>query len=166
MDISANGIDLIKRFEGCRLIAYRDGRGIATIGFGHTAGVDMDMRITQDQADSFLHDDLQEFCGYVNRYVKVPLTQNQFDAMVSFTYNLGPGTLWHSRLLADVNHSDFENAADEFLKYDHSGGARVLGLTRRRTAERDLFVASDTAELASNPTFGTKIKQWFGRKVG
>jgi len=160
MRTSQDGIDLIKGFEGCRCAAYHDSNGVPTIGYGHTAGVAMGMRILQEQADKYLADDLQEFERYVNKYVTIPLTQHQFDALVSFTYNLGPGTLFHSFLLTNVNAGFFGKAAENFLDYDHAGGVQVVGLTRRRQAESDLFLTPDDS-VARPPGMATKIKRWF-----
>lgn len=141
MRTSQDGIDLIKRFESCRLNSYQDSRGIWTIGWGHTKDVTEGMTITQEEADAFLAADLEEFEGYVNHYVTVPLRQNQFDALVSFCYNLGPGTLKRSDLLSFVNASRFQQAADAFLEYVHADGQVLPGLVRRRRAERGLFLA-------------------------
>jgi lysozyme len=141
MQISQDGIDLIKEFEGCELDAYADSTGRMTIGYGHTADVYEGMTITQSQADIYLSWDLEEFEQYVNDYVTVPLAQHQFDALVSFTYNLGPGTLQRSDLLAFVNAYQVSQAADAFLEYDHAGGVEVPGLLRRREAERAMFLS-------------------------
>ena len=147
---------LIKSFEGCRLLAYQDGGGRWTIGWGHTASVCESMVITQPQADTFLLADLVEFETYVNHYVTVSLTQHQFDALVSFTYNLGPGTLQHSDLLSFVNAGRILQAADAFLEYDHDNGVQVAGLTRRRQAERTLFLTSNQV-----PDWVDRIVSWF-----
>lgn len=141
MRTSQDGIDLIKRFESCRLNAYQDSRGIWTIGWGHTHGVCEGMTETQDEANADLAADLEEYETYVNAYVTVPLRQNQFDALVSFCYNLGPGTLKRSDLLAFVNAERFQQAADAFLEYVHADGQVLPGLVRRRQAERSLFLA-------------------------
>lgn len=144
MQISQAGIDLIKSFEGCSLVAYQDIGGTWTIGFGHTEGVCEGMTITMAEAEQFLADDLVQYGDYVNDYVTVPLTQNQFDALVSFTYNLGPGTLYHSDLLSFLNAGQYSRAADAFLEYDHAGGVVVAGLATRREAERKLFLGPET----------------------
>ena len=143
MQISQAGIDLIKSFEGCRLVAYPDEGGTWTIGYGHTAGVVEGMTITAAEAEQFLADDLVQYAGYVTDYVTVPLLQHQFDALVSFTYNLGPGTLRHSDLLAFLNAGQYNRAADAFLEYDHADGVVVQGLANRRQAERTLFLGTD-----------------------
>ncbi len=136
---SQNGINLIKKYEGCRLTAYKCPAGIWTIGYGHTGGVKRGMTITQSQADNYLKQDLKRFETSVNTLIKVELNQNQFDALVSFTYNCGPGnlqTLIKNRTLTQI--------ADALLLYN-KGGAKVLaGLTKRRNDERTLFLKGCT----------------------
>ena len=142
MKTSQTGIDLICSFEGCKLTSYRDIVGILTIGYGHTGeDVQEDQTITQDDAVNLLKKDLNKFEDGVNNLVQVDLNQNQFDALVSFSYNLGLHTLGGSTLLKDINNGDFDSAANEFLKWDHAGGKVVQGLLRRRQAEKDLFVS-------------------------
>ena len=143
MQISQAGIDLIKSFEGCELVAYQDAGGVWTIGFGHTEGVYEGMTITMAEAEQFLTDDLVQYAQYVSNVVTVPLTQDQFDALVSFTYNLGPGTLHRSDLLSFLNAGQYQRAADAFLEYDHADGVVVPGLARRREAERNLFLSPE-----------------------
>lgn len=143
MQVSETGIDLIESFEGCCLDAYQDINGIWTIGYGHTHNVCEGMTITQEQATQLLLQDLVAFEGFVNHYVTVPLTQNQFNALVSFTYNLGPGTLAESTLLSVLNAGQYDNAAAMFVEYDHAGGVEVPGLKRRRLAEQALFRTPD-----------------------
>lgn len=141
MKLSDSGLALIKRFEGCKLSAYLDGGGVPTIGYGHTAGVRMGQTITQAQADAYLLADVAATVCAVSGMVKVQITQNQFDALVSFAFNLGANALMHSRLLRKLNAGDYAGAADEFLLWDHDNGEQVAGLTARRTAERALFRA-------------------------
>jgi len=139
------GIELIKSFEGLKLNAYICPAGVPTIGYGTTRvngqPVQMGSVITESQASGYLKSDLQQFESAVNAAVKVPLTQNQFDALVSFTYNLGAGNLRSSTLLKKLNASDYAGAADEFPKWNKAGGKELAGLTRRRNAERDLFLS-------------------------
>ena len=142
MNISQNGIDFIKKFEGCRLTSYQDVGGVWTIGYGHTAYVTPHQIITQQEADSILKSDLETYVNGVNGLVDVSLNQNQFDSLVSFAYNCGIGALKTSDLLTYVNHKNFASAANEFLKWNHAGGQVVQGLTNRRTAERALFLKS------------------------
>ena len=149
MKTSDRGIALIKHHEGVRLAAYPDpGKGwaIPTIGYGHTSAagppaVYKGMKITQAGADAILRQDLAKFERYVTDAVKVPLSQNEFDALVSFTFNLGPGNLRSSTLLKKLNAGDRAGAADEFLKWTKAGGKTLPGLVKRREAERALFRA-------------------------
>jgi lysozyme len=142
MRIAEPGIDLIKSFESCRLTAYKDIVGVLTIGYGHTgADVEEGQEITQDEADALLASDLSTFENGVTRALKVTINQNQFDALVSFAYNLGVHALVNSTLFRLVNQSAFDKAALEFVKWDKAGGKVVPGLLRRRTAERDLFLS-------------------------
>jgi lysozyme len=135
------GLDLIKSFEGLRLNAYRDAVGVWTIGYGHTAGVRAGQAITAAQAEDYLRSDVRRFENAVNAAVKVPLNDNQFAALVSFTYNLGEGALQRSTLLRLLNSGDYAGAAREFDKWVNAGGQRLAGLVRRRDAEQALFVA-------------------------
>jgi lysozyme len=137
---SQAGVELIKGFEGVRLNAYDDGIGVATIGVGHINGVHMGDVITEDQADDYLRDDLGSAEAAVNRLVKVPLDQSKFDALVSFTFNLGAGALASSTLLKKLNSGDVDGAADEFLRWTKAGGRIMAGLTKRRISERMLFL--------------------------
>lgn len=149
MKVSEKGRAFIQSFEKCRLTAYRDGGGVWTVGWGHTGPeVRPGFVVTQDQADLLFEDDLQYFeCG-VEDLVKVPISQDQFDALVSFAYNVGLDQdedtraegLGDSTLLKYLNRGEYRNAAAEFLKWDHDNGKRVAGLTRRRIAERDMFL--------------------------
>ncbi len=149
MKTSDRGIALIKHHEGVRLAAYPDpahGWSVPTIGVGHTSAagppaVYKGMKITQAGADAILRQDLAKFERYVTDAVKVPLSQNEFDALVSFTFNLGPGNLRSSTLLRKLNAGDRAGAADEFLKWTKAGGKTLPGLVKRREAERALFRA-------------------------
>jgi len=135
------GLALLKSFEQCRLSAYRDSAGIATIGWGHTDGVKMTDTCSQDQADRWLVGDVQAAVNACDANAPKNLTENQFDALVVFTFNVGVGAEAHSTLLAKLKAGDMAGAADEFLKWDHAGGVVVPGLTRRRQAERALFLS-------------------------
>lgn len=139
MTTNSKGLNLIKHFEGCKLTAYKDIAGIWTIGYGHTKGVTEGMGISQATADSILKEDLKEFEGYVSQYVKVKLTSNQFSALVSFAFNLGPRALRMSTLLKLLNRSDYHGAMLEFPKWCKSRGRLIPGLLRRRLAEQELF---------------------------
>lgn len=142
MKISQKGTDLIKSFEGLELKAYKDSVGVTTIGYGSTGShVSMGMTITKEQAEQLLKKDLERFEKGVSDIVKVPLNQNQFDALVSFSFNLGLGSLKSSTLLKKLNFSDYIGASKEFERWNRAGGKVLAGLTRRRIAERDLFLS-------------------------
>lgn len=141
MDISQKGIDLIKSFEGLRLEAYYDAVGVLTIGYGHTKGVVEGQVITEEEAEELLRNDLEIYEDAVINATVVDLTQGEFDALVSFTYNLGAGNLRRSTLLKLLNEDDKEGAANEFLKWNKAGGRVLNGLVRRRQAERDMFLS-------------------------
>lgn len=131
-------IDLIKRFEGCKLHAYKDAVGIPTIGWGSTRGVHMGQTITQQEADDRLYVDMDEAWQGVYSLVDVPLTQGQADALASFVFNLGAKRLKSSTLLKKLNAG--EDAAPEFGKWVFAGGKVLAGLVKRREAERELFL--------------------------
>ena len=139
MEISETGIGLLKAFEGCRLVSYQDSVGVWTIGYGCTTDVDPGMKITQAEAEDRLKADLTVFENCVNDAVKVPLNQNQFDALVCWTYNLGCRTLQKSKVLTLLNEGDYDGAEDHMKLYDRAGGQVLAGLTRRRLAEARLF---------------------------
>lgn len=146
MQTSEKGISLIKEFEGCKLTAYQDSVGVWTIGYGWTQPVDgkpirAGMKIKQETAERLLKTGLVSYESDVSRLVKVGLTQGQFDALVSFTYNLGARSLSTSTLLRKLNVGDYAGAADEFLRWNKAGGKVLNGLTRRREAERALFLS-------------------------
>ena len=146
MQTSDKGIALIKEFEGCKLTAYQDSVGVWTIGYGWTQPVDgkpirAGMTIKQETAERLLKTGMVSYGSDVSRLVKVGLTQGQFDALVSFTYNLGARSLSTSTLLRKLNAGDYAGAADEFLRWNKAGGKVLNGLTRRREAERALFLS-------------------------
>lgn len=146
MQTSEKGIALIKQFEGCKLTAYQDSVGVWTIGYGWTQPVDgkpirAGMTIKQETAERLLKTGLVSYESDVSRLVKVGLTQGQFDALVSFTYNLGARSLSTSTLLRKLNAGDYAGAADEFLRWNKAGGKVLNGLSRRREAERALFLS-------------------------
>lgn len=142
MKISQKGVSLVKEFEGFELKAYRDSVGVVTIGYGSTGShVFMGQVITEPQAEALLIKDLSRFESGVNDLVKVPLTQNQFDALVSFSFNLGLGNLKSSTLLKKLNAKDYLGASKEFERWNKAGGKVLNGLTRRRLAEKELFLS-------------------------
>ena len=141
MSIPDEAFEIVERFEGCKLEAYLDAVNVPTIGFGHTGpDVYMGLVITQEVADEWLRQDLEEAAAAVDRLVKVILTPNERAALVSFVFNLGAGALAASILLKKVNAHDSEGAGDEFLRWVHAGGKTLPGLVTRRRAEADLFL--------------------------
>ena len=140
MKTSAKGIALIKSFEGCRLSAYLCPAAVWTIGYGHTAGVREGQTITQEQADNYLKEDLERYEERVAATGLI-LNQNQFDALVSFTYNCGAGNL--KKL---IQNRTMPEIAEALLLYNKGGGKVLAGLVRRRQAERQLFLQPMTTE--------------------
>jgi len=136
---SKKGIDLIKTFEGFRNNAYQDSAGIWTIGYGHTLTARQGMTITRTQGEELLRQDLKRFEKAVRDRVTVPLTQNQFDALVSLAFNIGVGAFTGSTLLKRLNQGDYPGAANEFKRWVHAGGRRLKGLVNRREKEELLF---------------------------
>lgn len=134
-------ISLIKKHEGLRTSAYKCPAGVWTVGYGHTRNVKAGDVITEKEAENLLIQDLAAAAADVSRLVKVPLTQGQFDALCSFVFNLGAGSLMKSSLLKYVNAGDFKKAADEFEKWVYSGGRILKGLVNRRKDERQLFIS-------------------------
>lgn len=144
MRTSDAGVALIKEYEGCRLTAYKCPAGIWTIGYGHTSAagdpvVSSGMRITKDEADKILRQDLVQYENGVSKFVDVDLSQNQFDALVSFAYNVGVGAFQKSTLLRKLNKSDYASVPAELMKWTRAGGRELPGLVRRRRAEAKLW---------------------------
>lgn len=134
---------LVRQFEGCMLQAYLCPAGIPTIGVGHTRGVRMGDCCSQQQADLWLTQDLDDAGATVASLVKVPLTQGQFDALTSFTLNLGARHLAESTLLLLLNKRDYHGAAAQFSRWIYSNGKVLDGLVRRRAAEAKLFMPDE-----------------------
>ena len=133
--------EIIKQSEGLRLEAYLCPAGVLTIGYGHTGSdVREGSRVSREEAENLLTRDLERFEKDILKMVKVELTQNQFDALVSFTYNVGSGALKTSTLLKKLNAGNYMEAADEFLKWTKAGGKELPGLVKRRRTERALFL--------------------------
>jgi lysozyme len=145
------GRALIQSFENCKLYAYQDQRGIWSIGWGHTLGVVPYQTCTQDDADAWFTQDTQAAVNGVMRSLDVAVTQNQFDALVSFTFNVGVGSEAHSTLLALVNQGKFTLAAAQFSFWNHVNGVVDAGLTRRRAAEQALFSGTSTEDSPPGP---------------
>ena len=141
---SERGLALIRQFEGLRLSAYRCAAGVLTIGYGTTKGVKMGQTITREEADRLLCEDAQRFADHIDAVVKVPLNQNQIDALVAFVYNIGPAAFGKSTMLKLINQGLLEDAANQFLRWNRAGGQVLAGLTRRRIAERELFLRAST----------------------
>lgn len=142
MNVSQKGIDLIKSFEGLRLEAYPDpatGGAPWTIGYGTTSGVKKGMIITKSQAESMLINDVNRFAQGVSSLIKSVTTQGQFDALVSFAYNVGLGNLSKSTLLRKHNDKCYSCAANQFPLWNKAAGKVMNGLIRRRAAERELY---------------------------
>lgn len=144
MRISQNGLNLIKEFEGFRGRAYICPAGVPTIGYGTTliegSPVRMGMMITESDAEKLLRNQVDKtYCPAVIRHVKVPLNQNQFDALVSWTYNLGEGNLASSTMLKLLNNGDYASVPAQMMRWTKANGVDLPGLVRRRQAEADLF---------------------------
>lgn len=142
MVISQRGIDLIKEFEGCRLTAYKDAVGVWTIAYGHTKNVKQGMKITQEQAEELLKKDLAEYEAKVEKYDKYNWNQNQFDALVSFAYNIGS-----IDQLTSNGRRSIKTISEKILEYNKAGGKTLEGLVRRRKAEKELFDEPVTSEI-------------------
>lgn len=145
MKTSTNGRKLIAGFEGCVLTAYKCPAGVLTIGVGHTSAasapaVKSGMKISANEADDILARDLSSFEAAVSRLVTSSLNQNQFDALVSLVFNIGARAFSSSTLLKKLNAGDYDGAAAQFERWNKASGRVLSGLTRRRAAERDLFV--------------------------
>lgn len=139
MNISEEGLSLIKKFEGLELEAYKCAAGVLTIGYGHTAGVQEGDVWSEAQANEQLEIDMEEYAGYINDLVSCPLSQNQFDALVSWVYNLGPANLKASTLLKKLNAGDYADVPHQIKRWNKACGKVLEGLIRRREAEALLF---------------------------
>lgn len=132
---------LVKQFEGLRLVSYKCPAGIWTIGYGHTGGVTMGERVSPEQADRMLSEDLERFQRRAEKFVKVPVTCGQFQAILSFIFNVGVRAFSGSTLLKKLNDGDEQGAADEFPKWCHANGKVLPGLVERRRIEREVFLS-------------------------
>ena len=146
MRASLESVELIKHFEGCHLDAYLCPAGVWTIGYGHTAGVKEGDSIDQEAAEAFLIEDLESFERSVTQLVEVPLTQQQFDALVSWTFNLGAGNLAESTLLRELNNYQYAKVPEQMMRWVRAGGKVLDGLVRRRAAEAAMFQSKDWHE--------------------
>jgi lysozyme len=143
MKISQEGIALIKVFEGCKLESYLCAAGVWTIGYGHTKMVEEGQEITQEEADNILLNDLEIYEEAVLKAVEVPLHQHQFDALVSWTFNLGGANLNASTMLKVINKGEYEDVPAQIKRWNKAGGKVLQGLIRRREAEALLFEGKD-----------------------
>jgi len=146
MKISDEGLALIKHFEGCRLEAYLCPAGVWTIGYGHTRGVGDSDVIDQEAAEAFLIEDLEEFEGYVNSMTEVALRQHEFDALVAWVFNLGPGNFKESTLLNRINYGPISDVPSQIKRWNKAGGKVLEGLVKRRAAEAALWEGKDWRE--------------------
>ena len=173
MNVDDKGIQLIKSFEGCKLEAYQDAVGIWTIGYGHTgpfeltlhgvneyfSGVVSGIRITQEEAESILKQDLDKFEKGIIPLIHVPLTQNQFNALVSFSFNVGINAFKNSTMRSVLNKKNYDEAANQFKRWNKAGKKQLKGLTRRRRSEAYLFV---TGHLKTDWT-DEQLNAWLGK---
>ncbi len=144
MNISQKGLEVIKGFEGCRLKAYLCPAGVWTIGYGHTKTASPGQVISKEKAEELLRGDLEGFeegVGDILTSKNVDPTQGQFDALVSFSFNVGLHALQKSTLLSKLSNGDIEGAAKEFSRWNRAGGRVLLGLVARRNAEKKLFLS-------------------------
>lgn len=142
MTINDKGLSLIKQFEGLSLTVYKDAVGLATVGWGHMdRGMAVGSTISLDEANRLLRDDLKMTEDGIGRLLTVSVTSNEFSALVCFAFNVGLANLKSSTLLRKVNSGDSKAAADEFQRWNRAAGRVLAGLTKRREAERQLFVS-------------------------
>jgi lysozyme len=147
--MKTKNIDIIVQFEGFESSPYLCPAGVPTIGFGSTRYADgtpvqmTDKQLSKDEAMTLLINTLGTYEQAIHKNVTVPINQNQFDALVSFVYNVGAGNFAKSTLLKKLNKADYQGAADEFLRWNKAGGKVLNGLTRRRDAERALFLTKE-----------------------
>jgi len=147
MNISQEGLSLIKKFEGCELEAYKCAAGVWTIGYGSTKGVKEGDTITQEEADSLLLHEMDEYESYINDMVKSDLKQNEFDSLVSWVFNLGPSNLSSSTLLQKLNNKNWDEVPAQIKRWNKAGGKVLQGLIRRREAEALLFEGKEWYEV-------------------
>ena len=142
LETSESMIAVIKKFEGLRLKAYKCPAGVQTIGYGHTRNYPFstNYKITEEQAEKFLYEDLKKFENSIKKLVKVPLSQCQFDALVSFTFNVGATNFKNSTLLKYLNNGEYSLAAEQFERWIYSNGKKLDGLQTRRKAEKEIFL--------------------------
>jgi len=151
LSLDEEGLNLIKKWEGLRLEAYLCSANVWTIGYGHTRTAKPGMKITEKRANELLREDVRKFENLINRIVTVPLTQNQFNALVSWAFNVGEGAVRNSTLIRKLNSGDYDAVPAELMRWNKINGQVNRGLTNRRAAEvglwaRGSFVASNFVE--------------------
>ena len=143
MNISQKGLDLIKKYEGCKLYAYRCPAGVLTIGYGHTKGVKAGQAITQAQAEQFLREDIRPLETLLND-MRLNFKQNQFDALISWIFNLGAANFKSSTMYKKIiAHADDLDITDQMVKWYNAAGRPLLGLKKRRVEEANMFLGKD-----------------------
>jgi lysozyme len=147
MEISQEGISLIKKFEGCRLESYKCAAGVWTIGYGSTHGVSEGMVITHERAEALLLEDIADYEDAVNELITVPLSSNQFSAIVAWCFNCGKNALKTSTLRKVLLAKDYEGVPEQIKRWNKAGGKVNEGLVRRREAEALLFQGQDWSHV-------------------
>ena len=147
MNISKEGLSLIKKFEGCELEAYKCAAGVWTKGYGSTKDVKEGDTLTQEEADDLLLHEMSEYEGYINEMVTTNLKQNQFDSLVSWVFNLGPANLKASTMLKVLNLGNLEGVPEQMKRWNKANGKTLDGLIRRRKAEALLFEGKEWQEV-------------------
>jgi len=147
MQISQEGLALIKKFEGCELEAYKCPAGVWTIGYGHTKDVKEGDKINKDEADYLLQEEMIEYESYIDDMVEVELNQSQYDALCAWVYNLGPSNLGSSTLLKVLNEGKYEEVPQQIKRWNKANGEVLTGLIRRREAEALLFQGKEWSEV-------------------
>jgi len=147
MQISQEGLSLIKKYEGCELEAYLCPAKVWTIGYGHTKGVEEGNKITKEEANYMLQEEMIEYEGYVNDMVDVELNQSQYDSLCAWVYNLGPTNFQSSTLLKVLNEGKYNEIPQQIKRWNKAGGEVLNGLIRRREAEALLFEGKEWYEV-------------------
>ena len=147
MQISEEGLALIKKFEGCELKAYRCPANVLTIGYGHIKDVKEGDQITKEEANYMLQEEMIEYEGYVNDMVDVELNQSQYDSLCAWVYNLGPTNFQSSTLLKVLNKGKYNEVPQQIKRWNKAGGEVLNGLIRRRLAEALLFEGKEWYEV-------------------
>ena len=147
MQISKEGLALIKFFEGCELEAYKCPAGVWTIGYGHTKDVKEGDTINKDEANHLLEEEMIEYESYIDDMVDVELNQSQYDALCAWVYNLGPSNLGSSQLLKVLNEGKYEEVPQQIKRWNKANGEVLTGLIRRREAEALLFQSKEWSEV-------------------